>query len=159
MAKALGIGESMIKKKVKKAVAAVLAVVLCVSGSGSALAASTSGLGVTEGGSAGKTTIYYTFNCKAYYTSTIDACLISMNSASGNLVEFIYGPMTTTRIGGLSVPTSTADTSSGTGMTYKNWTVATGYAGQNYASSVPYLKGGSTGTFGYTIMYDVAALY
>lgn len=152
-------GITMFKNKVKKVVAVALVAVLWVSGSSSAWAASTSGQGVTTGGNAGTTTIYYTFDCKSHYTSSIDACVISMNAASGNLVEFAYAPMKTTMKNGEVVETTTSITRSEYDINNKTWTVATGYAGRQYSSYVSYLEGGSIGVFGYVKIYNVSALY
>ncbi len=151
-------GITMFKNKVKKVVAVALAAVLWVSGSSSALAASISGSGYTEGGDGGQTLISYTFNCKAYYTSTVDACIIDMRASSGNLVQFSYGQMTTyLKAGGHNITSMYGEVANE--INSKNWTKVTGNAGKNQKTEVTYLKGGKENVYGFKIFEDIEAFY
>ncbi len=131
---------------------------MCICGSSSAWAATVSGSGYTDGGNGGTTRITYTFNCKANYTTTVDACIIEMRASSGNVVEFSYGQMTTSlKNGGYHITSLTGEKTNA--MNTKTWTKVTGNAGQNYATKVTYLKGGLESIYGFKEFKDVQAVY
>lgn len=145
------------KSAMKKMIAVLLAMAMCLSGSNYVLAGNTSGSGLTSGGSSGTIRVNYRFMCNANYTNTADAAVIDMTVASGNVLWMGYEEVRSTKKTGNVYLTSVSGLTS-TAVNSKTWVLGSGNAGTMSSSNVKHIYAYSS-AFGRIDKYDLAANY